>query len=121
MDKPQALKIQVWRYFAGFGTALALTAIAFWCVTSQAVTGGALVAVLMTLATIQLIVQLVFFLHVGAEARPRWNLTALLFTAIMLLVIVVGSLWIMNNLNYNMMMSKQQMDEYMMKQRDKGF
>lgn len=121
MDQPRALKVEVWRYFAGFGTALALTAIAFWCVTSEIVTGGALVAVLIVLAAVQLVVQLVFFLHVGTEARPRWNLTALLFTAILLVVIVGGSLWIMNNLNYNMMMSEEEMNEYMMKQRDKGF
>lgn len=121
MDKPQALKAQVWRYFAGFGMALALTAIAFWCVTGQAATGGALIAMLMLLAVAQLMVQLVFFLHVSDEARPRWNLTAFIFMAIMLLVIVLGSLWIMQNLNYNMMMSQQAMDEYMAKQRDKGF
>jgi hypothetical protein len=39
----------------------------------------------------------------------------------MLVVIVAGSLWIMNNLNYNMMMTPEQMDAYMSKQREKGF
>ena len=121
MRDQQSLKVQLWQYVAGFGTALALTAIAFWLTSSHALTGGALVASLMGLASMQLIVQLVCFLHIAQEDRPRWNLTALIFTAIMLLVVVIGSLWIMNNLNYNMMMSEQQMNDYMLKQRDKGF
>lgn len=116
-----SLRRQVTHYVVGFVSALGLTGLAFWLVTSRALSGGWLVASLITLAVIQLAVQLVFFLHVGDETRPRWNLTALIFMLIMLVVIVAGSLWIMNNLNYNMMMTPEQMDAYMSKQRDKGF
>lgn len=112
---------EVARYVIGFGSALMLTVAAYWLVTSRVVTGGWLVLLLMGLAGIQLVVQLVFFLHVGSETRPRWNLTALIFMLIMLVVIVAGSLWIMNNLNYNMMMTPEQMEEYMRTQKDKGF
>lgn len=113
----QALK----KYTMGLATALVVTIVAFWIVTGHAVIGGWLQAVLMTLALVQLGVQLVFFLHLGEESRPRWQLTAFLFTLIMVSVIVIGSLWIMNNLNYNMSMSPQQMDDYMKIQAKKGF
>ena len=116
-----SLRHQAVRYVGGFVSALVLTFAAYWLVTSKAVEGGWLIALLMGLAVVQLIVQLVFFLHVGNEARPRWNLTALIFMLIMLVVIVAGSLWIMNNLNYNMMMTPEQMEDYMKIQRDKGF
>lgn len=116
-----SLKRQIFQYIGGFVSALALTFAAYWLVTSRAVEGGWLIALLMGLAVVQFIVQLVFFLHVGHETRPRWNLAALIFMLIILIVIVAGSLWIMNNLNYNMMMTPEQMDEYMKIQRDKGF
>lgn len=116
-----SLKRQMLRYIGGFIAALSLTGLAFLLAMSKIMAGGWLVASLITLAVIQLMVQLVFFLHVGNEARPRWNLIALIFMLIILIVIVGGSLWIMNNLNYNMMMTPEQMEEYMKVQRDKGF
>lgn len=116
-----ALRRQVVNYLVGFLSAFVLSFAAFWLVTSRPVDGGWLIAALISLAVVQLIVQLVFFLHIGTESRPRWNLTALLFMLIMLVVIVAGSLWIMNNLNYNMMMTPEQMEDYMKVQREKGF
>lgn len=121
VEQKAALRRQVVNYLVGFVSALVLSAAAFWLVTSQIVDGAWLIAVLIGLAVLQLVVQLVFFLHVGSESRPRWNLTALLFMLIMLVVIVAGSLWIMNNLNYNMMMTPEQMEEYMKIQLEKGF
>lgn len=111
----------VFKYVTGFFTALTVTLVAFWVVASHGVTGGWLQAALIVLALVQLGVQLLFFLHLGDETRPRWQLTAFIFTVIMVLVIVVGSLWIMNNLNYNMSMTPQQMDDYMKIQAKKGF
>lgn len=117
----RSLKRQVTQYIIGFIAALSLTLLAFWLVMSRMVDGAGLVAILVILAVIQLTVQLVFFLHIGNEAKPRWNLTALIFMIIMLVIIVAGSLWIMNNLNYNMMMTPEQMEDYMRVQREKGF
>lgn len=59
--------------------------------------------VVMSLAVVQLLVQLVFFLHMGKEGKPRWNLMALLFMLLVIVIVVFGSLWIMNNLDYHMM------------------
>lgn len=116
-----SLRRQVAQYVGGFVSALILTFVAYWLVTSKVIEGGWLIALLMGLAVVQFIVQLVFFLHVGSKTRSRWNLTALSFMLIILIVIVAGSLWIMNNLNYNMMMTPEQMEDYMNVQRDKGF
>ena len=49
-------------------------------------------------------VQLFLFLHLGLENKPHWNLITFLFMLLILVVIVLGSLWIMYNLNYNMML-----------------
>jgi cytochrome o ubiquinol oxidase operon protein cyoD len=55
------------------------------------------------LAVMQLLVQLVFFLHLGGESKPRWNLMAFMFTLLVVAILVAGTLWIMYNLDYNMM------------------
>ena len=61
------------------------------------------IAIIAVLAVLQLIVQLVFFFHLAEEERPRLNTISLLFMAMVVIIIGFGSLWIMSNLNYNMM------------------
>lgn len=116
-----ALQASLKNYTIGFVLSVALTVIAYLAVVNHWMVGWVLVATIITLAIIQLMIQLVFFLHLGSEEKPRWNLLTFLFMMMVLLIIVVGSLWIMNNLNYNMMMSPEEMDEYMMEQSNKGF
>ncbi|MDO8335971.1 MAG: cytochrome o ubiquinol oxidase subunit IV [Candidatus Saccharibacteria bacterium] len=60
-------------------------------------------ASLMVFAVCQLIVQVIFFLHLGKEPKPRLNLLAFLFMIMVIVIIVFGSLWIMKNLNYHML------------------
>lgn len=57
---------------------------------------------LLPLACVQAAVQLIFFLHVGQEKKPRWNLLFFGFMLMVVLLVVVCSLWIMYHLNYNM-------------------
>lgn len=110
------------KYIIGFILSLALTIVAYVLVTQELVGGMALIMVLGALAVVQMIVQLVFFLHLGDEVGPRYKLASFLFMGGILLIIVVGSVWIMNNMNYNMMnMTPQQKSDYMMTQHDKGF
>lgn len=96
-------------YIAGFALAIALTVAAFGFVWAYLASDGSLFSrgVLLTLlgmlAAAQLYVQSVFFLHLSAERRLRMTLWSTLFTIMVVLIIVVGSLWIMQNLNYNMM------------------
>lgn len=110
------------RYLIGFGAALILSVASYVIVTNQLVDSstGAM-GVILTLAVIQLIVQLVCFLHLGVGGRSRDRTITLSFTIIMMLVIVIGSLWIMRNLDYRMNMSGEAMNEYMQRQNKKGF
>ena len=108
-------------YTIGFVLSVVLTLLAYGAVVNHWAAGWVLVALIIGLAIVQLVIQLVFFLHLGNETKPRWNLLTFLFMMMVLLIIVVGSLWIMNNLNYNMMMSPEEMDTYMMQQSNKGF
>ncbi len=50
------------------------------------------------LALAQLVVQLIFFLHIRAKREQQWNLAALAFAAIVVMILVGGTLWIMYNL-----------------------
>lgn len=55
------------------------------------------------LGVLQIVFQLIFFLHIGLESKPRWNITMLIFTLLLVAILVFGSLWIMQNLSYNLM------------------
>jgi cytochrome o ubiquinol oxidase operon protein cyoD len=76
-----------------------------------------LMIMLVGLALTQLLVQLVFFLHLDRESKPRWNMTVLLFAVTVVVIIVFGSLWIMNNLNYHHP-SNEQINKYIRSQGD---
>ena len=108
-------------YTIGFVLAVTLTLIAYCIVVNHWLSGAALVGSIMGLAVIQLLVQLIFFLHLGREKGSRWNVAAFFFMLLILLVIVGGSLWIMYSLSYNMQMTPQQMDKYMQEQSNAGF
>ncbi len=106
------LNSRIKNYTIGFLLSAFLTVIAYAAVSQQLLNGGALVAIIMVLAILQLIVQLLFFLHLGSESKPRWNLVSFMFMLLILTIIVAGSLWIMYNLNYNTM-SPSQTDEFL--------
>lgn len=88
-------------YVSGYVISVALTLEAFYLAINHSLSGWDLVLVLLVLAVIQLGVQLFFFLDIGKEKRPRVKLIALLFGITVVLIVVFGSLWIINNLNYN--------------------
>jgi cytochrome o ubiquinol oxidase operon protein cyoD len=71
---------------------------------------------ILTLAVIQFIVQIIFFLHIGRGPDSRWNLAIFVSTLAIVLILVIGSIWIMNHLNYNMMASPSQMNAYIQSQ-----
>jgi cytochrome o ubiquinol oxidase operon protein cyoD len=102
-----AVKGSVAGYIAGFGLSLLLTLMAFYLVAHRNSKPGIfthrfLIVSIVALAIVQLFVQLLFFLHLDRESKPRWNLTVAAFAAVVVLILVIGSLWIMNNLNYHM-------------------
>jgi cytochrome o ubiquinol oxidase subunit IV len=94
-------------YIVGFLLSLALTLTAFALVKHHLDTHHLspsdkyMLAALATLAITQLFVQLTFFLHLDRESKPWWNNTALAFAAVVVVILVGGSIWIMANLNYH--------------------
>ena len=111
---------QVIRYSLGFAGSVALTLAAYLLVTQSSVTGSLLLWVIAILAVIQLMVQLVCFLHLGEEDKPRWRMWAFVSMTGTLLLIIFGSIWIMNNLDYHMM-PNHETDARMIKESNKGF
>lgn len=90
-------------YLIGFISSFVLTAASFTLVMLGLLTGTALIYAIVGLALVQAIVQLLFFLHVGQEAPPRWETLVFAFMVLVLLIIAIGSLWIMNDLNDRVM------------------
>lgn len=103
MDK----KISVNSYITGFVLSLVLTLVAYSLVWRYVqsnytlYTDKFLLISVAALAITQLLVQLVFFLHLSRESKPRWNLAVLSFAVLIVVILVFGSLWIMWNLDYH--------------------
>lgn len=93
-------------YLIGFGLSVVLTAIPFWLVMTGALGSNTATALsIMVLAVIQIVVHMVFFLHMSPKAEDGWSMMALIFTLIMVAIALIGSLWVMYHLNANMMPS----------------
>lgn len=107
-------------YTTGFILSVILTMAPFMMVMNKWLEGWFLVATLFAFALAQLIVQLLFFLHMGRESGTRWNLLVFLFMVLVVVIVVAGSIWIMYNLDYNMMPALE-MDEVMKEEAQKGF
>ncbi|HSX09895.1 MAG TPA: cytochrome o ubiquinol oxidase subunit IV [Candidatus Saccharimonadales bacterium] len=89
-------------YVTGFISSLILTLIPYFLITKHLFTPDFQVTIIIIFAMLQLIVQLVFFLHMREESKPRLNLVIFLSFFGIILVVVVASIWIMQHLNYNM-------------------
>lgn len=90
-------------YLIGFTLSLLLTSASFLLVITKLLSGISLIYALIGLAIVQAIVQLIFFLHIGQEAKPRWETITFCFTVLVLLIIIIGSLWIMHDLDDRVM------------------
>ncbi|HSA84028.1 MAG TPA: cytochrome o ubiquinol oxidase subunit IV [Patescibacteria group bacterium] len=108
-------------YIIGFILSIVLTLLAFFIVsqhvTANVFTYEIVITIILCLAVAQLFVQLFFFLHMGKEKKPRWNLFVFVTFSGMILLIVIASLWIMYHLNYNMSghdMEKKILDKELM-------
>jgi cytochrome o ubiquinol oxidase operon protein cyoD len=88
-------------YITGFAASIFLTLTAYFAVTDSLFANNVLIYIIAGLALIQAAVQLIFFLHLGAEKKPRWKFWVFLFMFGVVVLLVGGSLWIMNNLNYH--------------------
>lgn len=90
-------------YAIGFFSSLVLTALSFFIVIAKLLVGKALFVALIGLAIIQASVQLIFFLHLGQEAKPRWETLIFYLMLLILLIVALGTLWIMYDLDERLM------------------
>jgi cytochrome o ubiquinol oxidase subunit IV len=90
-------------YLTGFVLALILTAIPFALVRRGTMSAAAALAGICVAGLVQILVHLHYFLHLDASSAARWNVLALIFTLLIMILFVGGTLWIMYTLNYRMM------------------
>jgi cytochrome o ubiquinol oxidase operon protein cyoD len=90
-------------YMAGFVLSVALTAAAFWLVIQGVLPSATALPVIAGLAAVQVIVHLVFFLHMNGSSGQGWNMLAFAYTVICSLILIVGTVWVMHNVSMNMM------------------
>lgn len=89
-------------YIIGFLLSLVFTAIPYYLVVQKIVTGNTLLASILGIAVLQMSIQIFFFLHLGRGPKPLYNVIFFVSTISIILVVVGGSIFIMNNLHYNM-------------------
>lgn len=97
-------------YFLGLVLAVLLTAISFWLTGTKLVWGPGIPVALVVFAVAQMGVHLVFFLHLTTGPDNTNNVLALAFGVLIVVLVIAGSLWIMANLNHNMVPMNQMMD-----------
>jgi cytochrome o ubiquinol oxidase operon protein cyoD len=93
-------------YIIGFILSVILTAIPFWLVMNRTIESSQATAfVILGFAAVQIVVHMIYFLHMNAKAEGGWNMLALIFTVVILVITLSGSLWVMYHMNKNMMPS----------------
>ena len=91
-------------YMVGFVLSIVLTAIPFWLVMNGVIAErNTAVLVLGALAVVQIVVHMVYFLHMNGEVEGGWTLLSTIFTVVFVAIAIVGTLWVMFHMNNNMM------------------
>ena len=90
-------------YMIGFVLSVILTAIPFALVMTGALPAQATALIVMGFAVVQIVVHMVYFLHMNSKSEGGWTMLALIFTIIVVVIALSGSLWVMYHLNTNMM------------------
>jgi cytochrome o ubiquinol oxidase subunit IV len=90
-------------YATGFILSVILTVAAFGLVLNGTLSGENALLAIAGLAFVQIVVHLVFFLHMNTSSAQRWNVMAFGFTVLTAVILIVGSLWIMHNVSMHMM------------------
>ena len=90
-------------YLIGFVLSVALTAIPFALVMTGQLDATSTAIVVLGMALVQIVVHMVFFLHMTTRAEGGWSFLALMFTLVVVVVTLSGSIWVMYHMNANMM------------------
>jgi cytochrome o ubiquinol oxidase operon protein cyoD len=103
-DGGAAYHASVKGYVTGFALSVLLTAIPFWAVMGQLFENTTVTAmVVLGFAAVQMVVHMVYFLHLNAKSQGGWSMLALIFTVAIVVIMLAGSIWVMYHLNTNMM------------------
>jgi len=90
-------------YLIGFGLSVLLTAVPFALVMAGVLPAATTGYLVVAAAAVQIVVHMVFFLHMNARVEGGWTMLALIFTVVIVVIALAGSLWVMHHLNTNMM------------------
>ena len=91
-------------YMTGFVLSVILTAIPFWLVMGNVFDKSSTTAmVILGFAVVQILVHMIYFLHMNAKSEHGWTMLALIFTIVVVVITLSGSLWVMYHMNHNMM------------------
>ncbi|MCY4756490.1 cytochrome o ubiquinol oxidase subunit IV [Pelomonas aquatica] len=91
-------------YATGFILSVILTAIPFWLVMAKVLPSPKMTGfVILGFAAVQMVVHMVYFLHMNAKVEGGWSMLALLFTVALVVIMLAGSVWVMVHMNANMM------------------
>lgn len=91
-------------YLIGFALSVLLTAVPFAIVMADGIVGPQTAAgICMVFAVVQILVHMVYFLHMNTKSEGGWTMMALVFTAVLVLITLSGSIWVMYHMNTNMM------------------
>jgi cytochrome o ubiquinol oxidase subunit IV len=98
-------KTRVKHLWSGLILSFVLTLMSYFVVTRGLLGKEAAMYTISALAVLQAFIQLILFLNLGSERSPKWNLLTFLFMLVILVIIVVGTIWIMFNIDYNLMLT----------------
>jgi cytochrome o ubiquinol oxidase operon protein cyoD len=91
-------------YAIGFVLSVILTAIPFWLVMGKVFDKSSTTSlVILAFAAVQIVVHMVYFLHMNTKSEGGWSLLALIFTFVLVFIMLAGSIWVLYHLNHNMM------------------
>jgi cytochrome o ubiquinol oxidase operon protein cyoD len=97
-------------YMTGFILSVILTAIPFWLVMAKVLPSKDMTAmVILGFAAVQIVVHMVYFLHMNSRSESGWTMLALIFTVVIVVITLAGSLWVMHHMNVNMMPSMEEL------------
>jgi cytochrome o ubiquinol oxidase operon protein cyoD len=91
-------------YVTGFVLSVVLTAIPFWLVMGNVLDGKLKTdLVVMAFAAVQIVVHMIYFLHMNTRSEGGWTFLSLMFTLTLVVIALAGSIWVMYHLDQNMM------------------
>lgn len=93
----------------GFVLAVILTVIPFALVMGKVFDKSSVTGfIILGFAAVQMVVHMIYFLHMDTKSQGGWSLLALVFTLVLVVITLSGSIWVMYHLNHNMMPASMQ-------------